>query len=210
MTHLRLGLVVLAVAGGVFFWAGLKPVPDEAARRIRLPPGFAIQIFAQNFEGAPRMMTVGPDGHLYLTLMYGGQVVRLPDRNRDGRADRVEVLADNLELPHGIEWRQGWLYVAVSNAVIRLQQKGSAWQRETVITALPGPSGHFTRTLHFGPDDKLYVSVGSETNFGPERDPRRAAILRYNPDGSYPRTTPLCATPTPAAGWSGPRASGTA
>ncbi len=194
----RLGLVVaLAVAGGVFFWAELQPVPDEAARRIRLPPGFAIQIFAENFEGAPRMMTVGPDGHLYLTLMYGGQVVRLPDRNRDGRADRVEVLVDNLELPHGIEWHQDWLYVAVSNAVIRLQQKGSAWQRKTVIADLPGPSGHFTRTLHFRPDGKLYVSVGSETNFGPERDPRRAAILRFNPDGSVPHDNPFVRDPDP-------------
>lgn len=190
-------VAALIVAGGMFFGIQPRPVPDEAAQRIRLPPGFAIQIFAQNFEGAPRMMTVGPDGHLYLTLMYGGQVVRLPDRNRDGRADGVEVLADNLELPHGLEWHRGWLYVALSNAVIRMQRKGTIWQRETVIADIPGPSGHFTRTLHFGPDGKLYVSVGSETNFGPERDPRRAAILRYNPDGSIPQDNPFVRDPDP-------------
>jgi len=104
MTSLhRLGLVVVVVAAGVFFAAKPQPTADEAAQRIRLPPGFAIQIFAENFEGAPRMMSVGPDGQLYLTLMYGGQVVRLPDRNRDGRADRVEIIASNLEFPHGIE-----------------------------------------------------------------------------------------------------------
>ncbi|GEM84489.1 MAG: hypothetical protein KatS3mg074_615 [Meiothermus sp.] len=194
----RLGLaIVLAAACGVFFAAKPEPVTDEAARRIRLSPGFAIQIFAEGFEGAPRMMTVGPDGHLYLTLMYGGQVVRLPDRNRDGRADGVEVLAEHLELPHGLEWHQGWLYVALSNAVIRMQQKGATWQRETVVADIPGPSGHFTRTLHFGPDGKLYVSVGSETNFGPERDPRRAAILRYNPDGSVPQDNPFARDPDP-------------
>lgn len=192
----RLGLAVaLAVACGVFFAAKPQLVADEAARRIQLPPGFAIQTFAENFEGAPRMMSVGPDGQLYVTLMYGGQVVRLPDHNRDGRADEVEIIVDNLELPHGIEWYQGWLYVAVSNAVIRLREQRGKWTKQTVIPEIPGPSGHFTRTIHFGPDGKLYVSVGSETNFGPERDPRRAAILRFNPDGSLPEDNPFVRDP---------------
>lgn len=197
MTSLhRLGLAtVVAVAAGVFFAAKPQLVADEAARRIQLPPGFAIQIFAENFEGAPRMMSVGPDRQLYVTLMYGGQVVRLPDHNRDGRADRVEIIAGNLELPHGIEWHQGWLYVAVSNAVIRLQEQRGEWITETVVSEIPGPSGHFTRTVHFGPDGKLYVSVGSETNFGPERDPRRAAVLRFNPDGSVPEDNPFVRDP---------------
>ena len=191
----RLGLALLLL--GVFFAVQPPPTPDEAARRIRLPPGFAIQIFAENLEGAPRMMSVGPDGQLYVTLLYGGQVVRLPDRNRDGRADRVEVIADNLELPHGIEWHRGGLYVALGHAVVRLQEVGARWILQTVVAELPGPSGHFTRTLHFGPDGKLYVSVGSETNFGPERDPRRAAILRFNPDGSVPNDNPFVRDPDP-------------
>ncbi|MDT7920403.1 MAG: PQQ-dependent sugar dehydrogenase [Meiothermus sp.] len=192
-------VAALAVAGVVWFASRppAQPASDEAARRVRLPPGFAIQIFAESLEGAPRMMSVGPDGQLYLTLMYGGQVVRLPDQNRDGRADRVEVVANNLELPHGIEWHQGWLYVATSTTVVRLRPRGRGWVQETVVSDLPGPSGHFTRTLHVGPDGKLYVSVGSETNFGPERDPRRAAILRFNPDGSLPADNPFLQDPDP-------------
>lgn len=191
--------VVLVVAGA--YWTATRPEPstelDEASRRIRLPLGFAIRIFTEGLEGAPRMMSVGPDGQLYASLMYGGQVVRLPDLNRDGRADRVEVVTEGLELPHGLEWHRGWLYVAVSTAVIRLRPGRTGWQQESVLSDIPGPSGHFTRTLHFGPDGKLYVSVGSETNFGPERDPRRAAILRFNPDGSVPEDNPFAGDPDP-------------
>ncbi|GEM85552.1 PQQ-dependent sugar dehydrogenase [Meiothermus granaticius] len=173
---------------------------DEAARHIRLPPGFVIGIFAEGLEGSPRMMSFGPEGDLYLTLLYSGQVVRLPDRDHDGRADRVEVVAEGLELPHGLEWHQGWLYVALSDRVVRFAHPGPDGRfrtKETVIPDLPGPSGHFTRTLHFGPDGKLYLSVGSETNFGPERDPRRAAILRFNPDGSVPWDNPFAHSPDP-------------
>lgn len=196
----RAGLVVvLAVASATWFVyrPAHSPITDEASRRIQLPAGFAIQVFAESLEGAPRMMSVGPDGQLYATLMYGGQVVRLPDLNRDGRADRLEIIAENLELPHGIAWYQGWLYVAVSNAVIRLQEQRGKWVKQAVILDIPGPSGHFTRTLRFGPDHKLYISVGSETNFGPERDPRRAAILRFNPDGGVPEDNPFARDPDP-------------
>lgn len=181
--------VLLRVRGG-----------DEAARRIRLPPGFVINIFADGLDSSPRMMSFGPDGALYVTLIYGGQIVRLPDRDRDGRADRVEVVAEGLELPHGLEWHQGWLYVALSNRVVRFADAGPDGRfrtEETLVPDLPGPSGHFTRTLHFGPDGKLYVSVGSETNFGPERDPRRAAILRFNPNGSVPSDNPFVLSADP-------------
>lgn len=160
--------------------------------RIQLPPGFGVQLFIEGLDGNPRMMAVGPDGQIYLTLLFAGQVVRLPDRNRDGKADTLEVVAENLELPHGLEWHQGWLYVAVSDKVIKLRKAGEA---PTTVVDLPDPSGHFTRTVHFGPDGKMYVSVGSESNYGPERDPRRAAILRFNPDGSIPTDNPFARDP---------------
>jgi len=189
LVGLLLGSLILRIQAG-----------DEASHRIKLPPGFAIQIFADGLEGSPRMMSFGPDGVLYVTLIYGGQVVRLSDHNHDGRADRVEVVAQGLELPHGLEWHGGWLYVALSNAVVRFSQPGSDGRfkvKETLIPGLPGPSGHFTRTVHFGPDGKLYVSVGAETNFGPERDPRRAAILRFDPDGSVPADNPFAKSVNP-------------
>ncbi|MCX8024611.1 MAG: hypothetical protein N3A60_05370, partial [Thermanaerothrix sp.] len=85
------------------------PPEDEAARRLRVPPGFAVRIFAENLPQRPRFMAFGPDGWLYVSLMNSGQIARLPDRNGDGRADAIEIVASGLNLPHGLEWRAGWL-----------------------------------------------------------------------------------------------------
>src|SRR5262249_34276506 len=49
---------------------------------------------------------------------------------------------------------------------------------------LPTGGNHWTRTIVFGPDGRLYVSVGSSCNVCREQDPRRGAINRYNADGS--------------------------
>ena len=55
---------------------------------------------------------------------------------------------------------------------------------ERIITGLPDGGNHWTRTVHVGPDDKLYVTVGSSCNVCIEDDRRRAAMLRYDLDGS--------------------------
>lgn len=168
--------------------------PDEASLRIQVPAGFNIRIYAQDLTGRPRFMAIGPDGHLYISLFSSGQIARLPDRDNDGRADGVEVIASGLSLPHGIEFRDDWLYVACSDRVVRLagpDESGSFGTPELITNNIPGPPGHSTRTLHFGPDGKMYVSVGSSCNICEETDPRRAAILRFNPDGSIPGDNPF-------------------
>jgi len=170
------------------------PPPDEAAQRIQLPAGFAIRIYAQNITGYPRFMTIGPDGHLYVSLFDSGQIARLPDRNSDGLADGIEIIASGLSGPHGIEFNGGYLYVACSDRVVRLpgpDSNGNFGAAELLTDNFPAPLGHSTRTLHFGPDGKLYVSIGSSCNVCVETDPRRAAILRFNPDGSIPDDNPF-------------------
>ena len=124
----------------------------------------------------------------------------MPDRNGDGLADASETVASGLYLPHGLEWRQGWLYVAENDRVERLRDgdgDGVLETKELVTDNLPTGGGHRTRTLHFGPDDMLYVSAGSSCNICEEADPRRAAILRFNPDGTIPPDNPLASDPDP-------------
>ncbi len=170
------------------------PPADEAAERLTLPEGFAIRIYANDIAGTPRFMAVGEDGELYISLYGSGDIARLPDRDRDGLADGVEIIASRLNSPHGIEWHQGWLYVAEAGRVTRLRDEdgdGVLENRELVTSNIPGAGGHTSRTLHFGPDGLLYVSAGSSCNVCVEADPRRAAILRFNPDGSIPADNPF-------------------
>jgi glucose/arabinose dehydrogenase len=186
----------LAMRGG----ATALPPADEATQRIKLPAGFAIRIYAQNLNGTPRFMAWGPDGQPYVSLMNSGEIARLPDRNRDGKADGVEIVASGLYLPHGLEWRDGWLYVAQGNKIERLRDadgNGSLETRSLVTSNIPEPEGHRSRTVHFGPDGRLYVSAGSSCNVCVEDDPRRAAILRFNADGSIPADNPYANDPDP-------------
>ena len=158
--------------------------PQEA---ILLPPGFGISVFVQDLTG-PRMMALGPDGELYVAERGAGRIVRLPDRDDDGVADGVEVVATGLNAPSSIAFYiDGSLYVGETTRILRLRDAdtdGVFQEQETVIDGLPS-GGHNTRTVLFSPDGQyLYVSIGSSCNICVEGDERRATIMRYSPDGS--------------------------
>lgn len=175
------------------------PPPDAATQRISVPEGFHITIFAEGLPGA-RFMAFAPDGSLYVSLIASGRIMRLPDDDHDGRVDVTQLVADNLRVPHGLEWHDGWLYVAQLDRLERLQDTdgdGILDRRELVTDNLPGGGGHRTRTVRFGPDGKIYVAAGSSCNVCVEEDPRRAAILRFNPDGSIPDDNPFADDPDP-------------
>ncbi len=173
------------------------PPPDAVSQRLRVPDGFAVRLFASRLN-QPRLMTIGPDGVLYVAERGAGAIIRLPDADGDGLADERQVIATGFNIPHGIEWHDGWLYVASGNRVERLKDadgNGQFETRELVTDNIPAAQGHVTRTLHFGPDGKLYVTAGSSSNNTPESDPRRAAMLRFNPDGSIPDDNPFANDP---------------
>lgn len=163
------------------------PQGAALANPIALPPGFAIGVFASGLNG-PRMMAVGPEGDLYVAERGAGRVVRLPDRDGDGRADNIEIVADALSAPSSLAFfRDGSLYVGETTRVLRLSdpdEQGIYHDRRVIVDGLPS-GGHNTRTVLFSPDwSALFVSVGSSCNVCEEEDPRRAAIVRYDLDGS--------------------------
>jgi glucose/arabinose dehydrogenase len=156
-------------------------------RPISLPPGFAIGVFAQGLNGA-RMMAIGPDGMLYVAERGANRIIRLPDQNGDGVADGVQVVTDNLVRPSSLAfYKDGSLYVGETTRILRLREpdaRGVFQQRQVIIDGLPA-EGHNTRSVLFSPDwTSLFVSIGSSCNDCIESDHRRAAIMRYNPDGS--------------------------
>jgi glucose/arabinose dehydrogenase len=168
---------------------GFDPTPAPAADQasLRLPAGFAIEVFARDL-GPARFLAVDPAGTLLVSVPRNGRVLALPDDDGDGRADRSIVVADGLQLPHGLAFHEGALYVAETGRVLRFRYD-PATRRTTgaaavVVPDLPPRGTHWTRTIAFGPGGHLYVSVGSSCNDCEESDPRRAAILRYAADGS--------------------------
>jgi glucose/arabinose dehydrogenase len=166
------------------------PLPEIPGKSISLPPGFRISIFADGLDN-PRMMTTGPDGHIYVAERGAGRILRLPDADRDGIVDQIEIVAEGLDAPSSLAFYQdGSLYVGETTQVIRfppLAEQQEFNQPEVVIADLPS-GGHNTRTVLFSPDySSLFVSIGSSCNICEEDNQRRAAIMRYNPDGSAGR-----------------------
>ncbi|HZQ92580.1 MAG TPA: PQQ-dependent sugar dehydrogenase [Terriglobales bacterium] len=152
--------------------------------RLHLPPGFHISIFAET--GAhPRLMAFSPGGVLLATSQSDGLVLAFPDPLHTGKAQRVVKVLEDLDVPHGIAFHNGKLYIAETNRVVRYD-----WDEASLKATNPQPiletprSGmHSTRTIVFA-NGKLYVSIGSSENVTPEKDPRRASVMEFNEDGA--------------------------
>jgi glucose/arabinose dehydrogenase len=176
---------------------GIKPaVKSGSLDNISLPKGFKIDVFADALDGSsvsypgpnpgPRMMML-KDNVLFVTIPNLGKVVALPDVNGDKKADGVVTFIDKLNNPHGIDYYDGWLYIAEENRVIRVKESGNDLRAdmktfEVLIDNLP-TGGHFTRTIKIH-NNSLYLSIGSSCNVCIEQDERRAAIIKCNIDGT--------------------------
>jgi glucose/arabinose dehydrogenase len=151
--------------------------------RLKMPEGFHVAVFAE--ADAARMMTFSPSGVLLVSESDEGKVIAFPDSKHAGRAERSVVVLSGLREPHGLGFYQGRLFVAENDKVRSYDWDDASLRASNpkVIADLPGRGGHSTRTLLFH-KDKMYVSAGSSCNVCIEKDPRRAAVMEFNPDGS--------------------------
>jgi glucose/arabinose dehydrogenase len=169
-------------------WLGAEPPPEsELQRRVRVPDGFAIRTFASGLRNA-RFLRFTAAGDLLVSSPREGAIFLLEaDRDGDGAADAVRVLLDGLSSPHGLDFLGDWLYIAEESAIRRIRYdaagRATRGDLETVVRGIPAGGNHWTRTVRFGPDGWMYVSIGSSCNVCIEEDARRAAIVRYRPDG---------------------------
>ncbi len=155
--------------------------------QLKAPPGFQISVFAEETDGA-RMLVFSPGGVLLVSEMGDGKVVALPDPKHTGKAARTVTVLAGLNEPHGLAFYEGKLYVAENDKVQRYDwdEANLRASNPKMLTGLPGGGGHSTRTILFH-GDKMFASAGSSCNACVEKDPRRATVMQFNPDGSGQR-----------------------
>jgi glucose/arabinose dehydrogenase len=174
-------LAVILVIGLSTGRAQAPAVPAE----LTVPAGFKVSVFASDVTGG-RLMAVSPDGVLFVARQPKGDVVALPDRDKDGKADKVEVVVSGLTRPHSLAFQKGYLYIATNPAVLRVKYAGGKVEGtpEKLIDLPVSTTPHWTRTIGFDKSGKLYVAIGSSCNLCEEEDSRRTTIMVYNADGS--------------------------
>jgi glucose/arabinose dehydrogenase len=183
--------IVLLILGAVFyvgyrnygelfklFFFKPEPMIDGA---LRVPDGFKIEVYAENLPSA-RVIAVDMFGNLWVSQMREGKVSLL-SRDSDGKIIAGTILQD-LKNPHGLAFHPDHafkLFIAEEHQIISLPTYSDGGPE--FVAPLSGGGSHVSRTIGFGPDKRLYVSIGSTCNVCNEKDIRRAAILRGGSNG---------------------------
>jgi glucose/arabinose dehydrogenase len=179
----------LLMGAGLLSAALLSSSAQAAGARdlagIRLPPGFRISVFAGNLPGA-RSMALTPGGTLFVGTRRQGVVYAVRDRDRDGKADEGYIIASGMNMPNGVAFRGGALYVAEVNRILRYDgiegRLDNPPAPAVVNDKLPRDRHHGWKFIRFGPDGRLYIPVGAPCNICEPGAPY-ASILRLSPGG---------------------------
>jgi glucose/arabinose dehydrogenase len=149
---------------------------------LKVPPGWKVQVAAYGL-GRPRMMYWMPGGRLYITRRDVGDVLMLTDSNQDNQFEQLVTVAADFAGVHGITAKDGWLYLCNNRELRRYQIKpdGRLDKMELLINDLPNGGQHPNRTIDFGPDGMLYLTVGTECNDCKENDREVASVLQIDP-----------------------------
>lgn len=160
--------------------------PEEVIRTLRVPAGFRVNVFAQGLGTTARMLAVAGDGTVYLTRRDSGDVLMLRDRDGDGRAEEMRKVAKDIPMVHGIALHGGRMYLASTREVHMgtLRPDGTLEPLRMIIDDLPDGGQHPNRTIGFGPDSMMYISIGSHCNDCNEDNQEAATIVRARPDGT--------------------------
>ena len=199
--NLLVVLVGVAILYGLYFYyqnlRGIGPainnppedittIPSENATDfpLKLPDNFKIEIFAKGLPGA-RVMAFDGFGNMWVSQTSLGKISYIEIKDQIVPIVRDGILR-NLDNPHGLvfDYKEPFiLYYAEGGKISKIPVYSDADPQKIADLPTQG-GGHFTRTLKFGPDDRLYVSIGSSCNVCVEKDERRAAIYTLNRDGS--------------------------
>ena len=161
------------------------PLPIDT---LMLPDGFKIDVYAEGIVNARSMAYSEEDGTLYVSTRNEGNVYALKDNDNDYKADEVITLLTDLTLPNGVAVRNGDLYIAEVNRILKIADIENNIKENAEYTVIndsyPEKKHHGWKYIAFGPDDKLYVPVGAPCNVCESEDEMFNTITRMDPDGS--------------------------
>lgn len=190
-------LLLVFALGLAVYWAldrfSINPpvkilhAPDQAGLpidRLTLPQGFEVSVFAENIQNA-RSMCFGKDNSvLFVGSRREGNVYALLDENRDGKADQTIVLLSGGNMPNGVAYKNGDLYVAEVNRVLVFKNIDQTLKDsptyEVVYDEYPKDSHHGWKYIAFGPDGLLYIPVGAPCNICLSDQDIFASLTRLN------------------------------
>jgi len=183
MKYFRIGCLVLFMVLSLHVCA--RDDLTEKLAQIELPPGFRIHVYAEGVANA-RQLALGDHGTVFAGSRKAGKVHAVVDRDADHVADRVYLIDEDLNMPSGVEFRFGSLYVGAVDRILRYDDIEN-WldqplEPELVTDAFPDKTHHGWKYLRFGPDGLLYVPVGAPCNICDEAG--FAQIRRILADGS--------------------------
>ncbi len=176
--------------------SNVKPISKTAAPaettklpldKLKLPKGFKISIYAEDVTTA-REMALSPNGTLFVGTRDKGSVYALVDTDKDFKADKMYEIAKGLNLPTGVAFKNGDLYVAEVSRILKYEniesQLANPPQPKVVYDKYPTDKHHGWKFIAFGPDGKLYVPVGAPCNICESKDDIYNSITRLNADGT--------------------------
>jgi glucose/arabinose dehydrogenase len=154
--------------------------------KIKLPPGFKIEAYATNIENA-RSLAHGPKGMIFVSSRSAGNVYAVLDKDGDQKADETVTIASGLNMPNGVAYKDGALYVAEVSRILRFDRIADTFRQKpkaaVVYDAYPTEGHHGWKFIAFGPDGWLYVPIGAPCNICENPDKRFMTIMRMRVDG---------------------------
>lgn len=155
---------------------------------LAVPEGYVASVFAEALS-TPRFMAVAPEGTLLVAERGADRIVALPDRDRDGRADGIEIVGTRYGAAHSMAFAgDGSLLVAGETTLFRVELDGLRERsRAIVLDGITSGGSHTTRTVAVLPDGQILLSAGSSCNVCLEPDAKRAAITLVPADGGSSR-----------------------
>lgn len=159
---------------------------DLPLNLLKYPAGFTVSIYAQPVVDA-REMALGSKDIVFVGSRNAGKVYAVIPDKKNSHGTRVLTIASGLNMPNGVAFHQGSLYVAEVGRILRFDNIESNLNnppKPTVVTTkLPKEKAHGWRFISFGPDGRLYIGVGAPCNVCLMDDPHYATIMRMEANG---------------------------